>query len=76
MAIRRKRRVNAIEEGKESARWRGGGWRKGGRANEEVGGSGGGARERDGDCAGGIKPARERVRDGTNQGNALSSAAS
>lgn len=33
-------------------------------------------KETDGDCAGGIKPARERVRDRTNQGNALSSAAS
>jgi len=33
-------------------------------------------KESDGDCAGGIKPARERVRDGTSQGNALSSAAS
>jgi len=44
MAIRRKRRVNAIEEGKESARCRG--WRKGSRANEEVGGSGA-AREKE-----------------------------
>lgn len=47
MAIRRKRRVNAIEKGKESGESRG--VRKGGRANEEVGrgGEGGATREKE-----------------------------
>jgi len=43
MAIRRKRRVNAIEKEKESDI----GERKGGRANEEVGGGGEGGARRD-----------------------------